>query len=141
MSFKEWDAAIMVVSGLGVMVWVGLGALTEPNLALAAVATRLLMAVGLSIVFNIVAHIVIAIIAGIFHREHPRDEPADERDQALSLRAMRNAYVICSLGALLSLVPLAMGATPELGAYLLFTALMVAGLVYAGSRFVYYRLG
>lgn len=141
MSFKEWDAAIMVVSGLAVAIWVALGAASEPNLALAAVAVKLLIAVGVSVVLNIIAHIVIAIIAGIFQREHPRDEPADERDRAVDLRAMRNGYISCSLGALLSLVPLAMGAAPQAGAYSLFAALMAAGIIYAGSRFIYYRLG
>lgn len=141
MSYKEWDAIIMVVGGLAVMAWVGMGAMAEPDLGLAPLATRLLIAVGLSIAFNIAAHIVIAIVAGILQRKHPIDEPADERDRALMQRAMRNGYLVSSLGALGSLIVLAMGHSAQTGIYVLFTALMTAGIVYAASRFLYYRLG
>ena len=68
-------------------------------------------------------------------------EKADERDKLVSLRAMRNGYVIASLAGIASLFTLAFSANPAQAAYILFFGLMLAGVVDSVSRLVYYRIG
>lgn len=141
MTFKEWDAVIMIASGVVVSAWVLVQAMTEPAPDLATVAMRLVSAIGATIVVNIVAVIVTTILVSIARREEFKDEKADERDRAIVAKSMRNAYFVASITGLVCLLMLAFGVEPALAIYALFGGLMLAGVLDAGSRLVYYRIG
>ena len=141
MSFKEWDAVIMIASGVVVSAWVLVQAVTDPAPDLTAVAMRLVWAIGATIVVNIVAIIVTTILVSIARREEFKDEKADERDRAIGAKAMRNAYFVASITGLVCLLMLAFGVEPALAIYALFGGLMLAGVLDAASRLLYYRLG
>src|SRR5687767_4360953 len=131
MSFKEWEAAIQIASALVVTIWLVADA-TGPGIGdgtVASVAMRLLWAIGAVIVFNIVVIIVVAIFVSIARREEFKDEKADERDRAINASSSRNGYIVTSLGALAGLIGLAFGIDPVLGAYTLFGAPMLGGVV------------
>jgi len=143
MSFKEWEAAIQIASALVVTIWLVADA-TGPGIGdgtVASVAMRLLWAIGAVIVFNIVVIIVVAIFVSIARREEFKDEKADERDRAINASSSRNGYIVTSLGALAGLIGLAFGIDPVLGAYTLFGAPMLGGVVAAASQLYYYRVG
>lgn len=141
MSFKEWTAVISILSAGVISGWVLQQAQAEPLTELSAVAMRLLWAIGAVIVLNIVAMIVFSILASIATGREVKDERADERDRAIAMRSMRNAYFVASIGGLGFLVLLAFGFAPALAVYALFGALMLAGVTDSVSRLVYYRLG
>jgi hypothetical protein len=82
-----------------------------------------------------------SILVSIARREEFKDERADERDQAVGLRGMRNAYFVASIAGVVTLFCLAFGVNPGGAAYALFGGLMLAGVVDAASRLVYYRIG
>ena len=143
MSFKEWEAAIQIVSALVVTIWLVADAM-GPGIGdgtVASVAMRLLWAIGAVIVFNIVVIIVVAILVSIARREEFKDEKADERDRAINAASSRNGYIVTSIGALAGLIGLAFGLDPVLGAYTLFAAPMLGGFVAAASQLYYYRIG
>ncbi|UJW86759.1 hypothetical protein [Devosia sp. SL43] len=141
MTFKEMNAAVMLLGSVVISGWVLRDALSGPPMALSDVAARLCWAIGAAIVFNIVAIIVFAILVSIAQGHEIKDERADERDRAIGAKAMRNAYVVASLAGLAVLVTWAMGQEATTGAYVLFGGLMLAGAADATSRLVYYRLG
>jgi formate/nitrite transporter FocA (FNT family) len=111
----------------------------EPTVA--QVSRTLLWAIAAMVVFNIVGTIVVTILVSIARREELKDEAADERDRAVQMRSMRNAYVALSIGAAGSLLLLALGFDPILAAYALFSALMLAGATDSASQLYYYRFG
>lgn len=141
MTFKEMNAAVMLLGAVVISAWVLKDAIGDPTLSLSAVATRLCWAIGASIVFNIVAIIVFAILVSIAQGREIKDEAADERDHAVGGKAMRNAYVVASLGGLAALIVWALGWEATTGIYVLFGGLMLAGATDAVSRLVYYRIG
>jgi hypothetical protein len=141
MTFKEMNAAVMLLGVVVVSVWVLRDALGTPDAALPEVATRLCWAIGASIVFNIVAIIVFAILVSIAQGREIKDEAADERDHAVGAKAMRNAYVVASVAGLAALIVWAMGWEVTTGVYVLYGGLMLAGGVDAASRLVCYRIG
>jgi hypothetical protein len=143
MTYKEWVAVVQVVSAAAVGIWLlvdylgpGIGEGT-----VASVAMRLLWAIGAVIVFNIVVTIVVSIAVSIARREEFKDERADERDRSIAALSARNGYIVTSIAAAAGLVGLAFGADPVLGAYMLFGAPMLGGVVDALSQLVYYRIG
>jgi formate/nitrite transporter FocA (FNT family) len=143
MTFKEWNAAIMLAGQALVTGWLVNDAMRvralEPTVA--QVSRTLLWAIAAMVVFNIVGTIVVTILVSIARREALRDEAADERDRAVQMRSMRNAYVALSIGAAGSLLLLALGVDPILAAYALFSALMLAGATDSASQLYYYRFG
>lgn len=141
MTYKELNAAVMVLCGIGVAGWVAFQAVTDPGADLESVAWRLLYAIGLNIIINIVLMIVATIAVSIARREELREERDDERDRSISDRSMRNGYFAVSIGGLAVIVALALGQGPIIATYALFAALMVGGLVDPLSRLVYYRIG
>jgi len=141
MTYKELNAAVMIVSGAGIAAWVGWQAVTEPAPDLESVAWRLLYAIGLNIVINIVLMILATIVVSIAKREELKDERADERDRSISDKSLRNGYFAVSIGGLAVIIALAMGQGPIVAAYALFAVLMVGGLTDPVSRLVYYRVG
>lgn len=141
MTFKEMNAAVMLLGTVVISAWVLTGAIGDPTLTLSAVATRLCWAILASIVFNIVASIVFTILISIAQGREFRDEVADERDRLVAAKAMRNAYVVASLAGLAALIVWALGYEVTTGVYVLFGGLMLAGAVDAGSQLVYYRIG
>lgn len=95
-------------------------------------------AVALLVVLMIAGHIVIA----LFHAPSDElDEPEDERDRAISLRGMRNAYYVL-VAAFWSVPIVIVAPLPVLTALnLWFAALVLAELVYYGSVVALYRYG
>jgi formate/nitrite transporter FocA (FNT family) len=143
MTFKEWNAAIMLAGQALVTGWLVNDAMRvralEPTVA--QVSRTLLWAIAAMVVFNIVGTIVVTILVSIARREELKDEAADERDRAVQMRSMRNAYVALSIGGAGSLLLLALGFDPILAAYALFAALMLAGATDSASQLYYYRFG
>jgi hypothetical protein len=141
MSFKEWEAVVNIIAAIVIGAWVIFDALINPAPAIAAVAGRLLWAILCGVLFTIAAMIVMSILVSIARREQFKDEKADERDKLVGLRAMRNGYVVASIAGVTSLIYLAFGFNAAEAAYALFFGLMLAGVVDAASRLVYYRIG
>ena len=141
MTFKEWNAVIMIAVSVVVAVWVAFEAITNPAIGVAAVAARLVWAIVFNIVLNIVAIIVMSIVVSVARREEFKDERADERDVAVGAKAMRNGYFLASIAGLICLILLATGTDPGLAIYALFGGLMLAGVADAASRLLYYRVG
>ena len=141
MSYKELNAGVMILCGAGVAAWVAWQAVMIPLPDLESVAWRLLYAIGLNIIINIVLMVLATIVVSVAQRQELKDEQADERDRAITDKSLRNGYFAVSIGGLGVIVALALGQGPVVAAYLLFTALMVGGLIDPVSRLVYYRIG
>ena len=141
MTFKEMNAGVMLLSAVVISAWVLMGALGDPGASVPEVATRLGWAMVASVVFNIVAMIVFAILVSIVQGQELKDERADERDHAVSARAMRNGYVVASAGGAVAIFLWAFGFDFAVGIYVLFGGLMLAGATDAASRLYYYRVG
>lgn len=142
MTSKEISAWVTVIIGIAVSAWVARDAMSAgvaPSLS--AAAWKMLWAIAASIGLSIVAAIVGVIVVSIVQREEVKDERADERDKLINGKAMRNAYFALSLGVLAVLIAQALGLQPELGPYALFGIAMLAGVVFAASQIVYYRVG
>lgn len=143
MSFKQWNAVLMLASQVLIAGWLIYDAMVAPSAGApaSAVATKLLWAGLVMIVFNIVAAIGTAIVGSVITREEFKDERADERDKAVYARSMRNAYFASSVGGLGALLLLAFGYDPVAAVYALFIGGMLAGAVGSVSELVYYRIG
>lgn len=141
MTYKELNAAVMILSGAGIAAWVAWQAITTPAPDLENVAWRLLYAIGLNIIINIALMIAATILVSIAQRAELRDERADERDRSISDRSLRNGYFAVSIGGLAVIILLALGQGPIVAAYALFGVLMLGGLIDPVSRLVYYRVG
>ncbi|MDO8358837.1 MAG: hypothetical protein Q7T08_02210 [Devosia sp.] len=143
MSFKQWNAVLMLASQVLIAGWLIYDAMVAPSTGapVAAVAAKLLWAGLVMIVFNIVAAIGTAIVGSIITREEFKDERADERDKAVYARSMRNAYFASSVGGLAAMLLLAFGYDPVAALYALFIGGMLAGAVGSISQLVYYRIG
>lgn len=125
---------------VGWLIYEGLtGGVAEAGFA--AVAMRLVWAIVAMIVFNVVAMILVMIGIGIVTRTEPTDEKVDERDISIGSKAMRNGGAVTASLAALSLLVLALGATPIFAVYALFAAPILGGATDAVSRLVYYRAG
>ncbi len=142
MSFKEWNAAMMLVGVVGIGVWLVLD-LRAAGIApgMAAVATKLLWAGAVMIGFNILAAIATAIVGSIVTQKEYKDEAADERDKAVYARSMRNAYYVVSIGGLVTLFLMAFNYDPAIAAYSIFIWGTIAGAAGALSQLIYYRVG
>lgn len=143
MSYKEWTAIVQLLGGAIVSIWLvlevmgtGLGDGTTSGLAI-----KLLWALGAVIAFNIIGVIITTILVSIAQGEALKDEPADERDEKVDTRSSRIGYVVTSILAALTLIPLAMGVTPSLAVLMLFLAPFGGGLAHAAAQLIFYRLG
>lgn len=141
MTYKEMNAAVMLLGAVAISAWVLVTVLTGPELTLVELAQLLCWAIGISIVFNIVAVIMFTIVVSVIQRAELKDERADERDHAVAARSMRNAYFVVSIAGLLALIVWALGYQANIGVVVLFAGLMLGGAVDAASRVIYYRLG
>jgi hypothetical protein len=143
MSFKELTAVIEIAGAAAITAWLLYEATNNPLPAgdLTALAMRLVIAIGLVIVFNIIVTIVMTIVVSIIQRAELKDEKDDERDRSVATRGGRNGYVVTSILAVGALLWLAFGAEHAIAAYALFAAPMFGGVADAVSRLVYYRLG
>ena len=143
MSFKEVMAIAELVGAIAIGVWLAfdIPAATAAGDATAAVAGRLLWAIGAVIVLNIVTTILVTIVASIAQGEEIKDEKDDERDRAINTRGMRNSGIVQSLAAAAALLLLAFGANPILAVYALLVCPLLGGTTDAVSRLVYYRIG
>jgi hypothetical protein len=142
MTFKEWTAIVQLAGVLLIGVWLALDAGSgTAGQSVSAVATKLLWAIGVAIVFNIVAILAVIIVASIAQGAEVKDEADDERDRWVTARSMRNSGAVQSIAAAAGLFVLAFGGDPVLGAYALFIAPFLGGTVDAVSRLAYYRLG
>nr|WP_295886213.1 hypothetical protein [uncultured Devosia sp.] len=141
MTFKEMNAAVMLLGAVVISAWVLRDGLAAPDMTLSAVAARLCWAILASIIFNIVAIIVFTILISIAQGREFKDEAADERDRFVGAKAMRNGYLVASLGGLAALIVWALGHEAATGVYVLYGGLMLAGAVDAVSQLYYYRVG
>ncbi|WP_437669864.1 hypothetical protein [Sorangium sp. So ce131] len=143
MTFKEWNAAIMLTGQMMIAGWLVFDAVTTQgwDAPVSAVSQRLLWALLASVAFNVVATIVVTILVSVIRREQLKDERADERDKAILARSMRNGYLVLSSSGGAVLLLLALGGSPALGAYALLAALMLGGAADSISKLVYYRIG
>lgn len=141
MTYKEMHAGIMVLSAVLVAGWVAYDFVGGAAATVTEAAANMLWAIGYVIAFNIVGAIVAVIIFSIVRREPLTDEAADERDQLVVSKAMRNGYFVLSVGVLVVLVAQALGLDPALGPYGLFAISILAGGIFAASQLVYYRIG
>lgn len=141
MTYKEMNAAVMLVNAVVVSICVLMTAVGMPEASVAEVAQLLCWAILAAIVLNIVAVIVFTILMSIAQGSELKDERSDERDHAVHAKAMRNAYFAASIGGALALVVWAMGGEVALGVYVLFGGLMLAGAIDGASRLFYYRIG
>lgn len=143
MNYKQWTAIIQLLGGALVSLWLAYEAM-GPGLGdgtPAGLATRLLWAVGALVAFNVVGMILATILVGMAGGGTLKDEPADERDEAVDARSGRVAYMATAIVAAVSLVPLAMGADAGLAVLMLFAAPLAGGLAHAAAQLVYYRIG
>ncbi|MGV3490474.1 MAG: hypothetical protein ACO1OG_04050 [Devosia sp.] len=141
MTYKELNAAVMVVTSLAVAGWVWWQAMVDPAPDAQALAWRLLYAIGVNILINIAVMIIATIAVSIVQREELKDERADERDRIISDKSMRNGYFAVSIAGLGVIIGLALGYDATAAAYALFGALMLGGVIDPISRLVYYRIG
>ena len=143
MSFKQWNAVLMLASQVLIAGWLIYDAIVAPSVdaPVAAVAAKLLWAGLVMIVINIAAAIGTAIVGSIVTRKEFKDERADERDKAVYAKSMRNAYFVSSVGGLAALLLLAFGYDPAVAVYAVFTGGMLAGAAGSISQLVYYRIG
>jgi hypothetical protein len=143
MSYKEWNAGILLVASLLIGAWVAWDAIYGGTFAgpVSHLARTLIYAVLVSIAFNIAAVIVVTIVVSIVRREQFRDEKADERDRSVTARSMRNAYLALSIGGAATLAVLAWGPGGTIPIYVLFAALMLANITDSASRLYYYHVG
>lgn len=141
MSYKEWNAVIMVAGSVAIAIWVTVDALVNPVSEVSVIAGRLVWAIGFTVLFNILAVIGMTIVVSIARRQEFKDERDDERDVAITAKSMRNAYFVASITGLVALIIFASAADPGLAIYVLFAGLLLAGAIDAGSRLVYYWIG
>jgi len=142
MTMKEISAAVMVLSAIVFSVWVASDLLTKGAPAeVSQAAWNMLWAIGWVIVFNIVAVIIGVIVVSIAQREEVKDERADERDKVINSRAMSTGYFVLSIGIVGVLLLMATGMQANLVPYVLFGISMLAGVAFAVSQLVLYRLG
>ncbi len=141
MGSKQWMAVVQLVTGPAVLLWLvlehsgdGIGDGSSQALA----RTLLWVAAGV-VLLNIVGMILVALGVSVIRREAFRDEPADERDDAIDARASRIGYAVTSILAAVMLIPLALGAPPQLSVAMLFLAPMGGGLAHAAAVLVLYR--
>ena len=143
MTFKQWQAVISLTAQVLITGWLVSEAMRQPvpDATVAAAATKLMWAMLALIVLNIVLNIIIAIAVSVARGEALKDERADERDKAVNTKSAHNAYFVLSVAALATLLMLALGVAPVVGAYALFGAMMLAGAADAVSKLIYYRFG
>jgi hypothetical protein len=143
MSFKQWNAVIMLATEMAITAWLvwdtALHPMPEPSPA--AVAARLLWVGLVMILLNIGTVIVMAIAGSIVTRKEFKDEAADERDRAVYAKSMRNAYFVVSVGGIATLLLLAFGYDPVIATYSVFIGGMLAGAAGSISQLYYYRFG
>lgn len=140
MTSKELSAWVMALSAVVISGWVAWEASRGLPASVSEAAWKVLWAIGASIVLNIIAVIIGTIAVSIARREEMKDERADERDRAINDRSMRNAYFVLSIGLLGVLFWQAFGLDAVLAPYALFGISMLAGLSFAVSQIVYYRI-
>lgn len=143
MTMKQWNAVIQLVGLVVVGGWLVLDGLASggPGSDFAAVATKLVWAIGGVIAFNILGTIVTVIVVGVVTRSELKDEKSDERDAIIDAKSMRNGGAVTSILAALSLLAVALGVAPVFAVYALFVSPVLGGATDAVSRLVYYRIG
>ncbi|MBB4051628.1 Cu/Ag efflux pump CusA [Devosia subaequoris] len=140
MTSKEMMAWVQLLGVVVVCGWLAWDALNGGAVGTtAAIAQKLLWAVGAMVGFNIVGAIIGTILVSIAQREELKDEPADERDHAVAARSLRNSGIVTSIVAALALIPLALGVDANLAIYALFVAPVIGGTINAASELYYYR--
>lgn len=143
MTFKQRQALIALAVQVLIAGWLVSDAARNPVLDanVTATATKLMWAKLAIVVVNIVVNIIIVIVVSAVRGQEFKDERADERDSAVNAKSARNAYYALSFAGLGTLLMLALGADPVIGAYVLFLALMLAGAADSVSKLIYYRIG
>jgi hypothetical protein len=105
-------------------------------------ATVIVLGIVVTIIGTILTHIGSGIVQAIKTREEPVIEDIeDERDRLIGLRGTRVAYIVYSIGVLLSMLSFTFGRPPLVMFSLLILAGLVAQIVSDISRLVLYRRG
>lgn len=141
MSMKEISALGMVVGSLVISIWVAMdlsGGGAAPDMSSAA--WDMIWAMGYVIVINIIIAIIATILVSIAQGQEVKDERSDERDRQINGRAMGVAYFVLSVSVLGLLFWQAFGLAPNLVPYAMFGISMLAGLAYAATQLVLYRV-
>lgn len=140
MTYKEMTAGVQLAGVIAVCAWLGWDALQGGSTGTSGeIAIKLLWAVGAMIVFNIVGSIIVTVVVSAVQRAQWRDEPADERDNAISAKSQRNNAFVTSVLAALALAPVAMGMDVRFALYALFLAPVAGGAINALSELYFYR--
>jgi len=141
MSMKEISALAMVVGSVVISIWVAMdlnGGGAAPDVS--GAAWDMIWAIGYVVVINIIIVIIATIIVSIAQREEVKDERSDERDKLINGRAMGAAYFVLSVSILGVLFWQAFGLAPNLVPYALFGVSMLAGVAFAITQLVLYRV-
>jgi hypothetical protein len=102
----------------------------------------IVLGIVVTIIGTILTHIGSGIIEAIKTREEPVIEDIqDERDRLIDLKGTRVAYIVYSIGVLLSMLTFAFGRPPLEMFSLLILAGLVAQIVSDISRLVLYKRG
>ena len=105
-------------------------------------ATVIVLGIVVTIIGTILTHIGSGIVQAIKTREEPVIEDIeDERDRLIDLQGTRVAYIVYSIGVLLSMLSFAFGRPPLVMFSLLILAGLVAQIVSDISRLVLYKRG
>jgi hypothetical protein len=104
--------------------------------------TVIILGIVVTIIGIILAHIGSGIVQAIKTQEEPVIEDIqDERDRLIDLKGTRVAYIVYSIGVLLSMLTFAFGRPPLEMFSLLILAGLVAQIISDISRLVLYRRG
>jgi len=104
--------------------------------------TVIILGIVVTIIGTILTHIGSGIVQAIKTREEPIIEDIqDERDRLIDLRGTRVAYLVYSIGVLLSMLTFAFGRPPLEMFSLLILSGLAAQIVSDISRLVLYRRG
>lgn len=129
-------SAVVILLALGALAYNFFGT-TRAVPADEAIA-RFIAAIVLLVILLIVGHIVIAVLHA---PANDLDAPRDERDRAVELYSMRNAYYALTAGFLAMPAIMIAGLPLAKALSIWFALLLVAEIIYYSSIIAYYRFG
>lgn len=136
MSFREKSAWISFFSILLVfgIYFSGIGMAMAGRIDYSDVVRMFFKLVGLFIILEIVLHVLVAVRA-----PHEARTPEDERERLIGLKADRVAAYVLSIGALVGIFPIHLGANVRDLAHAVLLAIVVAHLAKYATAIVLHR--
>lgn len=108
-------------------------------------ALTMLYFVGVSVVFNILILILFHILNAVVNavKQEDLDDPMieDEMDKLISLKAMRNSYIMVGVGFVISIVSLVMEWPPTVMLNIIFLAFNLGSIFEGFSKLYFYKRG